>query len=406
MRVSLYGIYSVACTLVCVVATLGGIVLVNTYDRQQSDSEATQLKAGMGQVTAFQTIIGNQMKRMQTASDANARAFFLQTSSLPDEAYAPDEVLNSLNDTIYRSWVPLVKAVNQLNGFGLTLMYTNQTSGQHYDRTFQVYWDMQMTGNFEYAFAVTSLEDGLCYAWRTVWPNYSTPVLVQDMYAFDAYSVMAQTYMEDDFYDFAQPWSASDGNSYWYFTHMRAFYQHGVWINFQTWDVAVSWLDMMRSVLTEDARFVAFDSLRRVMAATNPDEVRRLANCRGAYVSGAIPANCISSPADEHPTAEIREVFAALHTPPWDDLAAGPIAPQMATLFLQGKKYMAISGTLFSKNNFRTIIVWYQPWVTPKDDAATLTALICLLTVSTFVLTLLSIFGVLRPLTTLGRAMR
>lgn len=45
-------------------------------------------------------------------------------------------------------WVPLVKAVNQLNGFGLTLMYTNQTSGQHYDRTFQVYWDMQMTGNF------------------------------------------------------------------------------------------------------------------------------------------------------------------------------------------------------------------------------------------------------------------
>lgn len=30
------------------------------------------------------------------------------------------------------------------------------------------------------------------------------------------------TYKNDDFFDFAIPWSASDGNSYWIFTHMQA----------------------------------------------------------------------------------------------------------------------------------------------------------------------------------------
>eukprot|EP00667_Euglena_gracilis_P002961 EG_transcript_2964 len=187
---------------------------------------------------------------------------------------------------------------------------------------------------------------------------------------------------------------------------MRAFHQRGVWINIQTGDVGVSWLDMMRSVLTENTDFIAFDSQKYVIAATNADEVQRLANCRGTHANGQTTTSCISSRADQYPIEEIREIYIALHDPEWDNLSAGPIAPQMTSLFLKGMKYMAISGTLFSKDNFRTIIVWYQPWVTETGDTGTLTALICLLTVSTLVLTMLGIFGVLRPLTILGRAMR
>eukprot|EP00667_Euglena_gracilis_P009581 EG_transcript_9739 len=407
MKVSVYVIYVVACLLACGAAILSGIVLINTFDGQQRESEDAQLKTGMGQVTAMQTMIQNQMKRMKTATDANARQFFLQTAGMPDDVFAPGAVIDALNSTIFVNWVPAVKAPDQLNGYGLSFIYTNETSGTNYDRTFQVYWDLQMTGEYEYAFDFTYLEDGLCHAWRTIWNNYSQPVLTEDMYSFNGYTILANTYKNDDFFDFAQPWSASDGNSYWYFTHMRTFYQRGVWMNFQTWDVGVAWLDMMRSVLTEGASFVAFDSQRYVMAATNADEVRRLANCHGAYVDGAIPADCINSPADQHPVREIREVYTALHDPTWDDLLGGPIIPRMTRLTLQGRQHMAITGTLFSKDNFRTTIVWYQPWTNLQGNAVGLSSLICLLTVlSTFVLTLLGVFGVLRPLMALGTAMR
>lgn len=50
---------------------------------------------------------------------------------------------------VLRKWVPAVKAPDQLNGYGLSFIYTNETSGTNYDRTFQVYWDLQMTGEYE-----------------------------------------------------------------------------------------------------------------------------------------------------------------------------------------------------------------------------------------------------------------
>lgn len=46
----------------------------------------------------------------------------------------------------------------------------------------------------------------------------------------------------------------------------------------------------MRSVLTDNTNFIAFDSQKYVIAATNADEVQRLANCRGSHSLG-IPAS-------------------------------------------------------------------------------------------------------------------
>eukprot|EP00667_Euglena_gracilis_P013922 EG_transcript_14388 len=68
---------------------------------------------------------------------------------------------------------------------------------------------------------------------------------------------------------------------------------------------------------------------------------------------------------------------------------------------------MAIVATLFAKDNLRTTVVWYEPWVITQADSVSLTALICILTMlSTFVLTLLGVYGVLRPLKALGTSMR
>eukprot|EP00667_Euglena_gracilis_P002641 EG_transcript_2645 len=407
MRMSVYAIYVVACLLAVVAAILSGVFLINTFDNEQRDSEASQQKSGVGQVTAFQTIISNQMQRMRTVSDSNARQFFQQTSWMAEADYEPQTVISATNSTIFSTWLPSVKAVDQLNGYGLVFLYTNKTTGVIYDRSFVVYWDYHMNGQYEYDFAFTYPEDGLCHAWRAVWDDYAHPVLVEEMYAFDSYFSMADTYKKNDFYGFAQTWSSSDGNSYWYFTHQRAFFQHGIWIVVQSYDVGISWLDMMRSTLTAGANFVAFDSWKHVMATTNADEARRLAECRGTYVNGVIPTDCINASADQYPIQEIRDVYAALHTPAWEDLTAGPINLTTVQISLGGRQFMAISGTLFAEDNLRTIIVWYQPWVNLQTNSVGLTALICILTVlSTFVLTLLGVFGVLRPLMLLGGAMR
>eukprot|EP00667_Euglena_gracilis_P011866 EG_transcript_12151 len=407
MRISVYAIYVVACLLASVAAGLSGFVLINTFNKQLQDSENTQLRSGLGQVSAMQAVIENQMDRMRTVADANARIFFYQTSALPRDAYEPKKVLAAINGTVFSNYVPALAAPKQLNGFGVAFIYTNETTGRHYDRSLEMFWSLQMTGEYLFSYAASSEEDNLLHARQMVFENYSNPVLGDEIYAYRTDLLLANTYVKDDFFDSAKSWISDDGNSYWYFTYLRAFTVHSIPMSLETWDVASAWLAMMRSILTPGANFVAFDSQKYVMAATTAAEAERLANCRGAYTGSSITGDCISLPADQHPTQEIRDIYIALYSPSWDDLLAGPIASTMTPLMLNGQKHMAISSTLFSKDNFRTIVVWYQPWVTLASDYVALTALVCFLTVfSTFVLTALGVFGILRPLMALGSTMR
>eukprot|EP00667_Euglena_gracilis_P001642 EG_transcript_1642 len=407
MRVSVYMIYVTACLLAIGAAALSGVILLDTFTGQQAHSEAAQLIAGEGQVRAMQNIILNRMTRMETITEEHSRQLLVFIDSLPTNSLLPANVIQALNQTIFTTWAPSVRANNSLNGYGLTFMYVNETTGDHFDRTFWVYWDLMTTGRFDYLYAYTNLTDGLTHAYRTVWRNFSKLHLAEDMYNFDTNALEANIYKNNNFFDFAQPWASADGNSYWYFTHMRAFQVNGVYMNVQSWDVGLSWLGLMQSGLTPEANVAAFDSQGYVMAATNADELQRLSQCRGWLNGGEVAAACISTPASDHPVAEIRNLYNALHTSVWDDLSAAPIPLQQSELRLSGKRYMAIVATLFSRDHFRTTIVWYQPWAVLQANAVGLTALICLLTMlSTFLLTLLGVFGVLRPLMALGNAMR
>eukprot|EP00667_Euglena_gracilis_P003051 EG_transcript_3058 len=407
MRLSVYTIYVTACLMAIGAAILSGVILLDTFHGQQHNSEQAQITAGRGQVQAMQGIIQNRMARMETITEEHSRQLIMFIQTLPSDGLLPVNAISSLNQTIFSDWVPSVRANNSLNGYGITCMYVNETTGDHYDRTFWVYWDLLTTGEYVYVYAYTLPEDRMTHAYRTVWLNYSTAVLADDMYYFDTNAIAANVYKNDDFFDVAQPWVSADGNLYWYFTHMRSFQYRGVWLNFQSWDVGLCWLDLMKNVLTPEANLVAFDSQAYVMAASNPDEIKRLAACRGDFNSGAVTAACISHPAGSHPNTEIRNLYNALATPAWTDLTAAPIPLQQVDVLLAGRRYMAIFATLFSKDHFRTTIVWDQPWVVSDANAVGLTTLICILTMlSTFVLTLLGVFGVLRPLMALGNAMR
>eukprot|EP00667_Euglena_gracilis_P012497 EG_transcript_12838 len=406
MRFSVYSLYALACLLAVGGAILTGIMLLDTFDGQQRNSESAQFTAGKGQVQSMQGVIANRMTRMQTITEEHSRQIMMFLQSLPSNAMQPDNVVQAVNQSIFGSWVPSVKANNSLNGYGLTFTYTNETTGNTFDRTFWVYWDLMTTGTYDYIYAYTNLSDGYIHAYETLWPNFSTPQLGQDMYRFRS-TVLAASIKDDDFFTTARVWVSADGNSYWYFTHMRTFQFQGAYANVQSWDVAISWLDLMQTGLTPEANVAAFDSQGYVMAATNKDELARLSQCRGSFNSGNLAATCISHFARSHPILEIRNLYNALHTPAWDDLGAAPIPLQQATLSLSGKRYMAIIATLYSKADLRTTVVWYQPWFVLQTDTVSVTALVCILTMlSTFVLTLLGVFGVLRPLQALGAAMR
>eukprot|EP00667_Euglena_gracilis_P015373 EG_transcript_16016 len=378
MRVSVLNLYVLACLLALGGAILSGTILLDTFDGQQRNSENAQFTAGKGQVQAMQGVIANRMARMETISEVHSRQLMMLFQSLPSDALQPDNAIPSLNLSIFNNWVPTVKANNSLNGFGLTLTYPNATNGSSSDRTFWVYWDLLTTGVYHYVYAYTNLDDGYIHAYETQWLDFATPRLGADLFRFTS-TVLAASIKDTDFFTTARVWVAADGNSYWYFTHMRVFQFRGMYANVQSWDVAISWLDLMQTGLTPEASLVAFDSQGYVMAATNADELARLSQCRGSFDSGHLAASCISYQARSHPIVEIRDVYNTLHTPAWDALGTEPIQLKQAELFLSGKKYMAIIATLFSEASLRTTVVWYQPWVILQADSVGLTALICIL---------------------------
>eukprot|EP00667_Euglena_gracilis_P003073 EG_transcript_3082 len=214
-------------------------------------------------------------------------------------------------------------------------------------------------------------------------------------------------FLLDDFFSNASPWTAGDGNSFWAFTYHRSFLSRGVWISIQTADASISWLDMMRSVLVPGAQFALFDNQGYLLATTNADELQRVADCQKQIGNDSAAEYCTMSLASVYPTEEIRDVYNSLFNSSWNDVTADPVPFTSSRLMLKGNLNLAISGTLFSKNDLRITAVWYQPWVTLQGDAKGLTGMICVLTMlSTFVLTVLGVFGVLRPLLALGASMR
>eukprot|EP00667_Euglena_gracilis_P001257 EG_transcript_1259 len=331
----------------------------------------------------------------------------MKLNTLSDDEISPQKSVQSLNNTIWSTWVPYEKAPNSVAGVSVVLLYTNETTGRMFDRTFWAYRDVDRSGESVYAYAFSNISDNLVNCYVTQWTNYSTPQLGNLLYKINVTAMMLPVYTKNNFFVYPFPWTTADGNSYWTFFHMRAFHVRDMWVDVGAWDVSANWLGMLQSALTPGAEFVAFDSRGYVTAATTAAELQRRSQCRAAIVNGQTAADCILSSARSYPIAEIRDVYTALHQPIWDDVTAGTIEPTAVEVHINGQRYLTITATLFSEDLLRVIVVWYQPWAVVQGSSLGLTSLICSLALlSTFVLTVLGVFGVLRPLMAVGRAMR
>eukprot|EP00667_Euglena_gracilis_P000796 EG_transcript_797 len=412
MRISVYVIYLGACLLAFGAATLSGFILLNTFDGQQQQSEDAQATTGRGQVHAIQGVVANQMSRMVASVEERSRWLLGYINTLPPDALQPENAVHSLNSTIFSLWAPAIRANDTVLGNGLTIMYVNATTGQLTGRSYCMYRELLKSDTWNYIYAYSNQPGGVCTAYFVDWVDYYTPQIGKDVYTVDFNALRVNTYKRNSFFDHVYPWASTDGNTWWYFTYMRSFYVRGAWLNVQCWDVTLNWLSLMQSGLTAGSSVVAYDSQGYVITATNQDYLSRVGRCvekgaMGSYCQVQGSCTCLTMLARNHSVAEIQEVYTTLYTPAWDDLTAPAIVAKQEKIQLNGKSYMAIVATLFSKDNFRTTVVWYQPWVNTDTAAIGITALICILCMlSTFLLTLLGVFGVLRPLMALGTSMR
>eukprot|EP00667_Euglena_gracilis_P003917 EG_transcript_3930 len=347
------------------------------------------------------------MERIRSESDASTRQLAMWTSRLPASAISAANVLESFNQSIYDSWIPKNRAINSINGHGLTLMYPANTGNVTFARAFGVWKDISRDGQYTYVYASPSETSNFTDVYRNVWTDIATPSLTELLYSYDPFNLNLDSYMRDDYFTNPVPWSADDGNAYWTFTHQRHVVLHGVSATVQAWDIGLDWRDRMNAICTNGSEMVVIDNYDMVMAATSDEEERRLDECQANYKDGRVQAACLRIPAARHPVADIRNLRNALFGPQWVDLGTPPIPVSAVRVQLNGRPYMVVMATLFSSGDFRTTVIWYQPWTELSTNVTLLVAVICFLTIlSTIVLTLLGTFGILWPLIHLGRSMR
>eukprot|EP00667_Euglena_gracilis_P000759 EG_transcript_757 len=388
-------------------ATLSGVFLSRAFTSQQAESELAQRNLGEGQVRAITLVLDSQMDRMRTHSDANTRQLAMWVAGKSPAAFSPDQVIQTINETLFAAWAPQIRANGSVNGFGLTVMYPPDSPNGTVAQGFGMWKDILHTGVYEYVYSYPEPVNNITDAYEVVWTDFANPQVGSFLYSYDAYALNWDSYMRDDYFSSAVPWLAVDGNAYWTITHQRSLPVAGVTMVVQTWDVGIDWRDRLLTVCSEGAEMVIIDNNDMVMAATTTAEVNRLNNCNAQYVDGVVHAACLQIPAAQYPVAEIRDLRNALYTPQWSDLNAPAMPVTYQSVMLNGRPYMVVVATLFSSGHFRATVLWYQPWTEPPTNEASLITIICVLTVlSTIVLTIFGHFGILRPLIQLGRSMR
>eukprot|EP00667_Euglena_gracilis_P001320 EG_transcript_1320 len=406
MRISVYNVYVLALLVAALAAILSGIFLSSAFSSLQAASELAQRNLGEGQVRAVITIVTYQMERIRSESETNSRQVVMLADRLPDSAFLAENVAEALNQSVYEWWVPRSRANGSINGYAVNLMYPANTTNVTFTKSFGAWKDISRSGDYVSVYAYPSEVSRFTDVYRNVWADIGTPYLTDFLYSYDSF-YFNEGFMHEDFFTVAWPWVAYDGNAYWTFTHQRRMNLHGVHATVQAWDIDLGWRAQMDSLRTNGSEMVVYDNNDMVMVATTDEEARRLENCKFNFIDGQIQAACLMIPAAQYPVSDIRNLRNALFSPQWTDLNTQPIPITHVKVELHGQPYMVVMATLFSSGDFRTTVLWYQPWTELSTDVTVLVGIICFLTVlSTMVLTLLGVFGILRPLIHLGRSMR
>jgi len=412
-RISVYCIYVTAWILAVAAITLTAVILLSTFSAVQSASTQAQRDTGYAQVITMNCTIGGTLDRVAMQTDSVLTLFLTQTNALAAADFKPDKVVAALEPILLQALAPVAKEQSsEIDGGGVNLLYPVNTANPTafnftYSRSVQLWADILMNGTRQLVMSLTNSSDNLETAYEVTYAPNRSLLVGADLYTFEWFSYLSIGKLNDNFYLPAWPWASSDGNAFWYFIHQRFVESHGVQGNIMTTYVGINWLNTMLAVLAPGAELLIFDSNNMTIAATPQEELDRLLQCRENIVDISVVTTCISIDSSQHPIASIRIPFNALYEPEWANLSA-PRQPFAYPVFsMNGTQYAAVTGTLVQRDLLRMTIVWYQPLVLVGDNGGAISGLICTLAIlSTLVLTVLGIFGILLPLMRLGRGLR
>jgi len=407
MQLSVYNIYMLAWTLAIASVTLSAVILLNTFGDVKSASLNTQLELGLAQVINLNLTVATTLSRMRSETQGKRSQSMLDTHGLISANFYPDTVMSVMGPLLLDQWSAYVKAADfETYGYAANFFYPMNTTDSTYSRSVRIYADILSDWSRQLMVSTTNSTDNLENACLVEYTGI-VPYFGAVKYSFDWFPWISEALTENDFYVRAWPWAASDGNPFWYFTYQLYYEQYGVAGTVQTMGTPYKWLDTMQAITNAGAEMLIVDSLNRSIVATPAAEAERLAMCHETYTNGDVPTACLSIPANVHPTAQIRIPFNALFQPAWNDLHEPRVPFTNGALLMNGTNYVAVFGTVFSRNDLRLNVIWYQPAVSVGDNGGIITSIVCTMTIlSTVVLTVLGIFGVLLPLMRLGQGLR
>jgi len=408
MQLSVYNIYMLAWALTLGSITLSAVILINTFADVRNASVTTQLELGLAQVITLNLTVETTLIRMKSEAIGKHAQALLDVSAMRPPNFKPDVVMYVAYPLMYQ-WSADVNASDfEIYGYIANFFYPMNSTSYTYSRSVRVYADILRDWSRQLMISTTNNTDNRDYAHRIGYDG-NVPSFGAVLYSFNWYSLISKTLTQNNFYLSALPWAASDGNPFWYFTYQLFwddFTLGEITGSIQTMGTPYNWLGTMQAITDAGAEMLMVDSLNRSIVATPAAEATRLAACHETYINGAVPSVCLSIPANLHPTAQIRIPFSALFQPAWNDFQAPRVPFTNGAFAMNGTNYAAVFGMVFSRNDLRLNIIWYQPTVNEGSNGGIITSVICVMTIlSTMVLTVLRIFGVLLPLMRLGQGL-
>jgi len=407
MRLSVYNIYTLAWALAIAATVLSAVILASTFSAVKSASAATQRDTGFAQVITLNLTIATSLTRVRTEADGKLASFLLDTTGMPLEAFYPENVMDTVAPTLFQQWAPYLRHADfEIYGWLLNLLYPINASTFTFDRSLQVYGDILTNLSRMLMVSTTNNTDGLEHAREFTFVG-NTPVKGPLMYTAVWFPFLELALTNDDYFLPALPWAAADGNTFWYVTYQRYFYQNQVEGTVQAMTTYYNWLETMLAICDLGTEMIIVDSNNMTIAATAAAEIARLQACHSNFSFTGPTVACVNMNTEFHPTPDIRIPFNALFQPQWNAVGS-PLLPFTYGAFtMAGIPYVSVTGTTFSQNLLRLNLIWYQPTVNQAGNSAVIISVICTMTVlSTLVLTILGIFGVLKPLMRLGHALR
>jgi class 3 adenylate cyclase len=238
------GFISLACAVVVCV------LIANFIDDRVNTERAMTFGAAGTVVQSGVNALRIDLRRMQLyTGQLLTRILASDFNTVSD----PQVALNRYNATLFTEWASRLQSPGEVYGFGVAFLFPTTPAGDQFSiQGLQTYSDPLKNGKFQHVHTYTNTATGINDFSEYGYDNNTGFHLKRKMYDLALWIPHVTTlfHMGDDVYDYPFPWSAEDGNPFWYYSHVRLATSRLRTIAVcQTFQSSSQWSDVLRAAL-------------------------------------------------------------------------------------------------------------------------------------------------------------